>query len=265
MTRLLFFTGQRELEKASIQLETAIGADGITRCSGTIKDLPEDLPDGAQIVLEAWNSMYLHRMDLGPARTTRDFTGLTLDRLPADSRVTFRVKIAYRDPEGLPVLLAARDRIKTLSEEAQGESILPIRGKTDAALGGELWRVGDGQLGNGEYELWVNKEAGSLLADVKGGKASLLGLVLPMAVRIILGRLFGEAESRASDEIRERWLHMGEIEFGMERIEPSSGDDEANQVVRDWIEEFIEVMCRKHAFAASYTSHEGAAHRGEVE
>lgn len=265
MTRLLFFTGQRELEKSSVRLDTSVGADGVTRCSGAISDLPDDLPDGAQVVLEAYSPMYLHRMDLGPARTTRQFTGYKLERLPAGSRVRFRVKIAHRDPEGMPVLLAARDRIKTLSEEAQGESILPVRGKTNAEMGGELWRVEDGQHGNGEYELWVNSEAGSLLADVKGGKSSLLGLVLPMAVRIILDRLFGEAESRASDEIRERWLHMGEIEFGMERIEPSSGDDEANQAVRDWVEEFIENMCRKHAFAASYTSHEVAAQGVEAE
>lgn len=265
MTRLLFFTGQREIEKSSVRLDTAVGADGVTRCSGTISDLPEDLPDGAQIVLEAYNPMYLHRVALGPARSTRQFSGLILERLPADSRVWFRVKIAHRDPEGFPVLLGARDKIKTLSEEAQGESILPVRSKTNAEMGGELWRVEDCQHGNGEYELWINSEAGALLTDVKGGKFAVLGLVLPMAVRIILSRLFGESDCRASDEVRDRWLQMGEIEFGMERIDPSSGDDETNQVVRDWVEEFIENMCRKHAFAASYASHEVAAQGGEVE
>lgn len=264
MTRLIFFTGQRELDKSSVRIDTAVGPDGVTRCSGMINDLPEHLPEGAHIILEAYNSMYLHRMDLGPARSTRQFPSRTLDRLPADSRVRFRVKIVHRDPEGLPVLLAARDHIKTLSEEAQGESILPVRGKTNAELRGELWRVEDGHYGNGDYELWINSEAGSLLADVKGGKSSLLGLVLPMAVRIILERLFVEPESRASDEVRDRWLQMGEIEFGMERIDPSIDDHEAKQVVHDWVEKFIENMCRKHYFAASYVSQGMVAQGGDA-
>lgn len=259
MRKLIYFTGQRELEKTSVRLETAIGADGTTRCSGTIDSLPGGLPEGSVLVLEAWNSMYLHRIELGDAKAPCRFEDKVLERLPANAPVTFRVKIVFRDAEGSPVLFAARDGIKTLSEEAQGESILPVRGKTDKELGGELWRVEKSQLGNGNYELWVNSEAGTLLASVKGGETSLLGLMLPMAVRTILHQLFAQGDNCASDEVRGRWLQMAESEFGMERVDPSTDDDESNQAVLDWVERFVECLCRKHAFAASYARQKVAA------
>jgi hypothetical protein len=251
MTRLLYFTGQRELDKSCVRLDTAVGSDGKTRCSGIIDGLPDNLPEDATVVLEAYNATYLHRMILGPAHLVRSFSGHVLERLPADSPVRFRVKVATRDPEGFPVLLAARDRIKTVAEEARGESILPIRGKSNAEMRNELWRVERGEFAEGEFELWVNSEAGNLLADVKAGAPQVVGLILPMAVREILRALFLDGEQAAGDEVRERWLQMGESILGVTRLDVDGIEDEPLEA-HAWVDRFVESLCARHSFYASF-------------
>lgn len=262
MTRLLYFTGQRELDKSCVRLDTSVGSDGKTRCSGIIEGLPDDLPDDATVVLEAYNATYLHRMILGPARHAGAFSGHVLERLPADSPVRFRVKVATRDPEGFPVLLAARDRIKTVAEEARGESILPIRGKSNAEMRHELWRVESGELAQGEFELWVNAEAGNLLADVKAGTPHVVGLILPMAVREILRALFLDGEQAASDEVRERWLQMGESILGVARLDVGAIEDEP-QEAHAWVDRFVESLCARHSFHAIFAPGPSFAAGGE--
>jgi hypothetical protein len=262
MTRLLYFTGQRELEKSCVRLDTFVGSDGKTWCSGIIEGLPDDLPEDATIVLEAYNATYLHRMILGPAREAGSFSGHVLERLPEDCTVRFRVKIASRDQEGLPVLLAARDRIKTVSEDARGESILPIRGKSNADMRHELWRVEVGQLAEGDFELWVNADAGSLYGDVRGGKPSVIGLVLPMAVRTILEHLFLDREQGASDEVRERWLQMGESILGIPRLDADVIEDDLEET-RGWVDRFIESLCARHSFPSTYEQSSSGVAGGE--
>jgi hypothetical protein len=255
MTRVLYFTGQRELDKSCLRIDIDSSASPVLRCSGVVDGLPEDLPADADVILEAENSMYLHRFHLGSVQTVGSFSGLVLERLTPDVggkiKVSFRLKVVCRDPDGFPVLLASRAGIKTESDKARGESILPIVGKSNDAMRSELWRVEAGQLGDGDFELWVNSEAGSLCEDIKAGRGAAIALVLPMAVRIILHRVFLDRQGLFGEDVKERWQQMADNVLGIGRIDIAIDEDGMDEV-KEWAERFVEKFCTRHALKDMY-------------
>lgn len=262
MSRTLYFTGIHLLERSHVTLERIDVGNQIT-VSGTIHEVPRGLPPDCEVVLEAFDHVYLHRFKLGLAYGLTKFGPIAIEGLTLDARPRFRVKFVGRDEDGGRIILAVRENIRPEGEDGPSDSLLPILAKSGEALGGELWAV---KSASGSYEpqLWLSKEAG-LFHEVENGAKHTIGLILPAAIRIILSELFLREDQDAEGDIKEKWMEFGRRACGRAAPEASADRSEALEELQEWIDDVLAAFCKEQKWAEAYAEFRGQGAEAEVQ
>jgi len=252
MNDLLFFTGQQQIARSAVSLDCYPGPDGTIYCAGAVKGLPTDLPRDSRFILEAYKTNYLYRHEEPLRACDVLLPPIKLPGLTSARGLLFRVKVAHRDAEGLPVLSAVRDQIRPASEEERGESVLLVTPKTNEEMRSELWKIGISETSNGEFELLINKDAGSLQSDLDGQSITLMGLIVPAAIRDVLRRVLRNEADDVSEAFKKRWLEMGESVLAVPPPRDDVDDDFKVKAIDSYIDHFVEALCLRHRFAEQY-------------
>jgi hypothetical protein len=217
-------------------------AEGTLRFDATLDLKDYDLPQDAQVYVEAYRQTSFMRFPHGTAAEPHAPASIDrrLTEFSTRDGMLFRVKVtSISDRPG--VLLAEADRIPVTDDEEQPEDRIPLLPPCPEDLGQEVWRVG-GLVGEGGPLLLIN----SRLADWKSVASSpaFRSLVYPAAMRQVLWHIYKVDQMNTMEDVNDwrcRWLTFASALVGQPPL-TSEDDDEWDR----WIGDAVESFARRH-------------------
>ena len=215
MQRTINHTGRRKLERSELSIT-------LNEKPGSAPDFDvefalnaDNLPDDAQIYVEAYSSNTLQRFDYGTVASPAPPVNRKLDQLDLNGSTLFRVRVV--DESGhIGRLVASAQGIRAESEDDTSDhaSLMVLASRP---LGQQTWRV---NIAEGEKpELVINSAIPDAMGQLKGNPI-FRALILPAAFRqVLLFYVWDDQFDEGSPQ--ERWLGFGEM-FAGER--PHTGD-----------------------------------------
>ena len=243
----LFLTGRTKIRPGEVTLRGRC-RDGVSSFDaeldlGRLRDA-----EGARVWVEAYHATAYQRFDFGTPDDPRPREPTSLTRFEASDRPLFRVKVVR---PGGAMLLAGVEGLHADWGDAggAGRSWLHIVPRSDAELGGELWRVDEPDAVT--RRLLVNRDAGSVYEDLLALEARTAGLILPAAYRTVLERDL--LQSRAEPDPESPWLMQAVDLIGDRWPEEDPGGDAEGETyrseVRAWIDLAVSRLARDGRFS----------------
>jgi hypothetical protein len=247
MIKRVNFTGRRRIPRERVQIEIEAGPPPVV--SGTFHLADLDFPESAAVVLEAMcaGSPIVDRIECGEVGRLRPPRHRRLDRL-GGRQVFFTLKVVDRS-ERYGRILGLAENVRPAGVERDGrplEGILPIE---VAELGQQVWRL---EFREHHVFLLLNGDVPDIARRVRSD-AALYALILPEALRHVLGRALAEGGD-LEDEHDDRWPALW-LRFGR-GLHPDGEPPPVGQERRDewegWIEEVVQAFCERHAIKDAY-------------
>lgn len=241
MQRRLNSTGRKRITRDRIAIELFPSTDLIKPpfITATVRLDGIDLDEDARVALEAYFRSSSMRFACGTVNDMIVPAKMELSEIDRGGAVQFRVLvISTKDPGRI---LAAADGIRPRqnSESPDRQPLLRLR---EADLGDQLWRV-DLHDRNGPW-LVINSRVPTLASQLRSS-AMIQGLILPHAMRIVLGSLPMEGSEEGDEDWGNDWRKfLSSMDISAEPDEP--GDDESKL---EWIEEAVSRFCEIKRFA----------------
>ena len=245
MLRKLNYTGRRRIARTDVTITLDPLGPGRHTFSADLRLANYRLPKRARILVEAYKNVNRMRFDFGTVGAPSHPAAwqLELTEFAGTNNMLFRVKVVDFESE-LGKLLAEADQIRPqLADEAgsERESLLDVR-KED--LGERLWRV---QIEDGDSELMP-----CIVIHSKLDKASFTqsvefrALVLPAVMEQVLQSLPLPGDCEAETWAARWWSFLGRL---------GAGIPESNEARAEWIDEAVDLFCRKNNLMKSYLEH----------
>ncbi len=243
MIRRINFTGRKTILREDARVAVRPDADGVLAFDAAINLADYELPQDAQVFVEAYRQTTLMRFPHGTVATPRPPGDVArrLAEFSASDGLLFRVKVTSSG-ERAGVLLAEADRIPVSDDEEQPDNRVALLPPVGQDLGQETWRL-DFSGASGP-QLLVNNRLG----DWKAIAASPLfrSLVYPAAMRQVLWQVYKVEEIRHTDDPDawgSRWLRFA-ASLPRAGGPPSESDDDGDW--DEWINGAVESFARQH-------------------
>lgn len=210
-------------------------------------------PEGANVVLEAYQRSTAMRMELGTVAKYAVPDPLVLDELDPGAVPLFRLKVVDNDGQK-GKLLGAAERLRPDSDDTPDgrESLFPVR---FVDLHDEVWKL---QIDGAGPCLLLNSRVPVLKAEIQRNPL-VAGILLPAALRGVLERLAVESHDTEEDDSawKEKWLRYCREELGL----PDDPGEMSEDQREDWVNEGVRSFCKSAKFVAKTRKQwvEGAA------
>jgi len=239
MIRRINFTGRKKILREDARVSVRPDTDGMLTFDAALSLADYELPQDAQIFVEAYRQTTLMRFPHGTVAAPQPPRDVPrrLTEFPTPDALLFRVKVTSAG-ERAGVLLAEGDRIPVSGDEEQPDNRIALLPPAPADLGQEIWRVDlSGPL------LLVNNRLG----DWKAVAASPLfrSLVYPAALRQVLTHMLIVERMDDPDDpnsLQSRWVAFAK---GLGVGDPPAQDADDDEKA-DWINEAVESFARLH-------------------
>jgi hypothetical protein len=241
MQRRFNSTGRMRIPRSRIEitLQEPLDRGGFPVASVTADLAGLDLPNSATVEIEAYFRSSSMRFQCGTVASISVPPSMVLSEIDRGGAVRFRLLVIDAVKTGR--IIAAADGLRSSRDRnsPDRQSLLPLR-ETD--LGDQLWKV-DVDYRTGPT-LLINGTIPGLASKLRE-QALLQGIILPHALRVILGEL-GRAEADEEDDVwRRNWrtfLHALDL--------PAEPDDsEDPESLENWIEQAVDMFCAQKNFA----------------
>lgn len=197
-------------------------------------------PEGASVVLEAYQRSTAMRMELGTVGRYAVPDPITLDELDPGAVPLFRLKVVDNDGQK-GKLLGAAERLRPDSDDTPDgrESLFPVR---FVELHDEVWRL---QIDEAGPCLLLNCRIPTLKAEIQRNPL-ISGILLPAALRGVLDRLVGDSNDTDDDEAawKEKWLRYCREELGLSEDPGTLPEDRREE----WVDDGVKAFCRSAKF-----------------
>jgi hypothetical protein len=242
-------TGRKKILREDARVIVRPDGDGTLTFDATLGLSDYELPDDAQVFVEAYRQTTFMRFPHGTVSSPQPphHVPRRLTEFASREGLLFRVKVTSTGGRA-GVLLAEADRIPISDDEEQPDNRIALLPPVPADLGQETWRVdfagGNGPLLliNSRFDVWQGVAGSPLFRS----------LVYPAAMRQVLWHIYKVEETRDTDDFddwRCRWLAFAAALPGVGQP-PLSSDDENEW--DDWITSAVESFSRQHQMLDHY-------------
>ena len=232
-------TGRKRIGRECVNISMLeAGTDEPLMAKISLKLDNQGFPTDARVAVEAYHRSSGMRFDLGTVGALNIPDVLVLNEVDKSGSVLFRLKVIDNDVES-GKLLGSAERLKPRSE-GDGESrrsIFPILYRD---LHHDVWKV---EIEQGDRPvLIVNKRIPGFSHRLLSSPM-MQGLLLPAALRIVLGELVRVSETGESEDEpswKEEWLEYCRRELGTAEDPREFADDNSKA---NWIDDSVMRFC----------------------
>lgn len=240
MIRKFNYTGRKKIPVNAINIRT-FKSSGLHYFIANVDLRKYGFPADAKIYLEAYYNTNYQRFYYGTVGAPETPINTSLETLPADDNILFRI-VVVDENESKGKILGKANGIKPENNLNGGakESILPVRYDD---LNYQIWKI---EFDNGHPGpvLVFNNEANFPGIRTKvNSDPSFISLVYPAAIRFILNKMVEEnLFDKDSGDWYVSWLNFFENVLGV--FSTPQNNESAN--LNDWVEEVISSFCQKY-------------------
>lgn len=239
------YTGRKRIRLEDVAIAVYECGDGASRFDADPSLERYELPEDAQVFVEAYRQTTSMRFDFGTVGALQPPGDRTLTEFDSADGVLFRVRVVSMSGRRA-ILLASAERIRPKRPELKQEEripLLPVKSSED--LGEQVFSLdfSDRPL------LLVNARVGSFREVTRD--PAFIALVLPATLRDILTRIVRVekySDGDDADDWRSQWLRFATLLPGV----PDLPTDDDEDHLDSWIDEAVASFCRKSRILAHF-------------